>query len=233
MKILIFASCSKTKSLKYPHQPNCDEILSKEMREQFLQRFPEKRTAKELYRGSLNISLNSAVRQLREFFDVSYYIISAGFGIINELDKVPPYECSFSDMSNEKIIERAKQLHIPEDFKEIIQREEPDFIYLALGKNYLLSVGEWDIDLPCKTIAFYPSNSEQVITLPADHIAVKEASSIGGLPIHGVIGYKGDLLLLTTRYLKNQKDPAKALIEILNDPEDLIYTLNSIRDHGY
>ncbi|MFW9923353.1 MAG: DUF6884 domain-containing protein [Candidatus Thorarchaeota archaeon] len=233
MKILIFASCSKTKAIKYPHEPTCQELVSKDFRESLLNRFPEKRTAKDLYRGSLNISLNSAVRQLREYFEVSYYIVSAGFGILNENDLVPPYDCSFADMNKEQIVERAKKLQIPEDYKIIIEKEKPDFIYLALGQNYLHSIGEWDRDLPCKTIAFTASSNKNVITLPADHIIVSELASSSGLPIHGVVGYKGDLLLLTTRYLKNQKDPVKALKDILDDPEDLIYTINSIREHGY
>ena len=233
MKILVFASCSKTKSIKYPHQPNCNEITSKGMKEKYLLQFPEKKIAKDLYRGALNISLNSAIKQLREYFEVSYYIISAGFGIVNENELVPPYECTFSELSKKQIEERAKLLNIPEDYQNIIEKEQPDLIYLAAGKDYLLALGEWDRNLPCKTIAFIDSESDEVISLPADHIAVREAASMGGLPIHGVIGYKGDLLLLTTRYLKNQKDPNKALKEILDNPEELIYTLNSIRKHGY
>ena len=233
MKILIFASCSKTKSIKYPHQPNCNEITSKGMKEKYLLQFPEKKTAKDLYRGAINISLNSAIKLLREYFDVSYYIISAGFGIVNENELVPPYECTFSELTKKQIEERAELLNIPTDYKKLIEQEQPDLIYLEVGKDYLQALGEWDKDLPCKTLAFANSESDKVISLPADHIIVREAANVGGFPIHGDLGYKGDLLLLTTRYLKNQKDPVKALKEILDKPDELIYTLNSIRKHGY
>ncbi len=231
MKILVIASCSKTKSIQYPHQPVCSEIPSKESREQILLKFPMKKTAKDLYRGALNLSTNSAVRLLKNYFDVSYYIVSAGFGLIEESVLLPPYDCSFSEMTKDQIVERAELLHIPEDFQEIIIKENPDLIYLALGKNYLIAIGKWDEKLPCKTIAFDHSDSANVITLPADHIIVKKVSRIGGLPIHGVIGFKGDLLLLTTRYLKEQSNPEKALKELLDNPDDLIYTVNSLREH--
>ncbi|MHA1441440.1 MAG: DUF6884 domain-containing protein [Candidatus Heimdallarchaeota archaeon] len=230
MKILVFASCSKTKSIKLPNVPDCSQLVSKESREKFMQMIPEKRTATDLYRGALNISVTSAVRQLRHYFTVGYYIVSAGYGIVNENDIIPPYECSFSTMPKSQIIERAEQLEIPQDFKAIIEKEQPDFIYLAMGKNYMLALGEWDTQLPCKTIAFVPSTSEKVITLPADHLIVKEISSIGSLPIHGVVGYKGDLLLITTRYLKDNPHPDKALKELIDDPDGLIYTINSIRN---
>ncbi|NHJ85929.1 MAG: hypothetical protein FK734_10740 [Asgard group archaeon] len=231
MKILIFASCSKTKSIKYPHQPSCNKIKSKDMRETFLQHFPEKKQASDLYRGALNITTTAAVRQLREFFEVSYYIVSAGFGILHEDDLVPPYECSFSEMSNQQIIERANILKIPQDYQNIIQNEHPDLIYLGMGKDYLLSLGDWDKNLPCKTIAFEESTSNKVISLPSDHIIVQEVSSISGLPIHGIIGFKGDILLLTSRYLKNLKDPVKGLNDLIDNPSDLIYTINTLREH--
>lgn len=232
MKILIFTCCSKSKSIKFPNQPICNELTSKEKKEYFLARFPDKRKAAELFRGPLNISINSAVRQLREFFDVQYYIVTAGFGIVNEEEILPPHDCSFNEMNKEKVQERAQNLEIPEDYRKIVEEENPDLIYLALGRNYLEALGEWDSNLPCTTIAFAESNSNNVISLPADHIAVHEISALGGM-IHGASGYKGDLLLLTTRYLKNQKNPEKALKEILDDPDDLVYTINSIREHSY
>ncbi|MHA1212081.1 MAG: DUF6884 domain-containing protein [Candidatus Heimdallarchaeota archaeon] len=233
MKILVFASCSNTKAIKYPNQPTCSELQTKEMREKVINYFPEKREAKNLYRGALNISVTSAVKQLKEFFEVNYYIVSAGFGIIRSNDIIPPYDCTFSNMNKQQIIERGQLLEIPEDFIKIIKLEQPDMIYLALGKNYMTALGEWDNNLPCKTIAFTDSESEKVITLPADHIIVHQVSRVSGLPIHGVVGFKGDLLLLTVRYLKNQKEPVKALEEILNAPDDLIYTINTLREHSY
>ncbi|MBK5114049.1 MAG: hypothetical protein KGD59_13705 [Candidatus Heimdallarchaeota archaeon] len=229
MKILVFASCSKRKSISYPTEPICKEIIMKGMKDSFVERFPEKRTARDLYRGSLNISINSAVNQLRDFFDVSYYIVSAGFGIVEENEFVPPYNCAFSLMTKEEIIERARVLMIPDDFQEIVDKEKPDLMYLALGKTYLLALGEWDRDLPCKTIAFTESVSKEVITLPADHIAVQEAIHLGLGPIHGVVGYKGDLLLLTTRFVKNQRNPEKALLELLETPDDLVQMIDMLR----
>jgi len=231
MKILVFASCSKRKSLSYPNEPTCKDIIMKGMKDSYVQKFPEKRTARDLYRGSLNISVNSAVKQLKEFFDVGFYIVSAGFGIVEENELVPPYNCTFSTMTKDEIIERARVLRIPNDFQEIIEKEKPDLIYLALGNTYLQALGDWDKNLPCKTIAFTESEAKEVITLPADHIAVQEATHLGLGPIHGVVGYKGDLLLLTTRFVKNQRNPEKALLELLEAPDDFVQMIDMLRKY--
>ncbi|NHK30683.1 MAG: hypothetical protein FK730_04985 [Asgard group archaeon] len=231
MKIVIFASCSKRKSISHPKQPTCYELTSKEALEKYRLSITEKRTVKDMYRGALNISIVQAISVLRLYFEVKYYVVSAGYGIIEENDEIPPYDCTFSSMNSEEIQKHANALQIPQDFNQIIGDEKPDLIYLALGKNYLTALGDWDTVLPCKTIAFHPSENKKVITLPADHVAVQEASSIGGLPIHGVVGYKGDLLLLTTRYLKNSNNPVEALQDLLNNPDDFVYTMNTIRQN--
>lgn len=132
-------------------------------------------------------------------------------------------------MTKEEIINRAKLLEIPDDYRRIITTEKPDLIYLGLGKNYLQALGKWDFNLPCKTIAFEPSQNKNVISLPADNIAVKETAAVSALPIHGVIGFKGDLLLLSSNYLKNQKNPEEALKELLEKPEDFLYLINTLR----
>lgn len=231
MKIVIFASCSKRKSISHPSQPTCNELISKQSRDKYNVSITEKRSVKDMYRGALNISIVQAISILRHYFDVKYYVISAGYGIVNENEILPPYDCSFSTMSFEEIQTRAEMLEIPQDYRQIIENEKPDLVYLALGKNYITALGDWDSILNCKTIAFHPSTNENVITLPADHVAVQEASSIGGLPIHGVVGYKGDLLLLTTRYLKNNSNPVEALQDLLNNPDDLVYIVNTIRQN--
>ncbi|NHJ85492.1 MAG: hypothetical protein FK734_08520 [Asgard group archaeon] len=231
MKLLIFSSCSKRKVIEYPHQPSCDDLTSKERREDFIIKLSVNRPAHQMYLGALNLSIKSAIKVLRRFFDVSHYIVSAGFGIIEETVEIPPYDCTFSTMSKEDIEKRAELLTIPNDYHEIIEKEKPDCIYLALGKKYLDAIGSWDKDLPCKTIAFDDSDNNLVITLPADHIAVQEASFGGGLPIHGVVGYKGDLLLLTTNYLVNSDKPDIALKELLDNPNDFKYVINSLRNY--
>ncbi|NHJ49322.1 MAG: hypothetical protein FK733_16150 [Asgard group archaeon] len=229
MKIVIFTSCSQRKSSSHPRRPKCNELTSKDKKEIFLQLMTENKTVKDMFRGSLNISITQAIRLLRLNFEVKYYVVSAGFGIVEENEMIPPYDCSFLQMSAEDIKTRAEILQIPQDFQTIIDTEKPDLIYLALNSYYQLSLGNWDDNLPCKTIAYFNSNNQNVITFPEDHITYQEGSSLGGLPIHASSGFKDDLLLLTTRYLKESSNPIDALKELLDNPEDLIYTINTIR----
>ncbi|MBD3189701.1 MAG: hypothetical protein GF308_03615 [Candidatus Heimdallarchaeota archaeon] len=227
MEILVITSCSKKKAESHINQPSCDEINSKYDRKKYLGTFVEKRATRDMYQGAMNISINSAIKKLREFFEVEYYILSAGFGLLQEDWKIPPYNCTFSNMTKKEILERAKLLEIPKDYKKILVKTNPSLIYLALGKDYLLSLGNWDENLPCTTIAFSPSDSEKVISFPADYITVKKVSSRSGVPIHGVVGFKGDLLLILANYLLSQKNPEESLQKLLSETDILKYLLTS------
>lgn len=227
MEILVITSCSKKKAESHINQPSCDEINSKYDRKKYLETFIEKRAAREMYRGAMNLSINSAVKKLRGFFEVEYYIVSAGFGLLHEDWEIPPYNCTFSNMTKKAILERAKLLEIPKDYKKILAKTNPSLMYLALGKDYLLSLGTWDENLPCTTIAFSSSNSEEVISFPADYLTVKKVSSQSGVPIHGVVGFKGDLLLILANYLTSQKNPKESLQHLLSETDILKYLLTS------
>jgi hypothetical protein len=229
MKIVIFASCNQKKSTSHPNQPTCKDLYNKEQKHRYLHVVTEHRVAKNMFRGALNISLNQAIRLLREFFDVKYYIISAGYGILEENEEIAPYDCSFQMMSDEEIKTRAEMLQIPDDYQKIIDSEQPDFLYLPLNRYYLLTIENWDKKLECKTIAYNQSSNPNVITLPEEHILYMEGESMGGLPIYGGSSFKDDLLLLTTRYLRNSADPVAALKDLLDNPDDLIYTMSTIR----
>jgi len=232
MKLFVLTSCSKIMTIKQEHGLTCDDLNAPDKIDYQLRAGSQKKKARDLFRGPLNISVNAAVDQLRKHFGVCFYILSAGFGLLNEDDKIPPHNCSFSDMSDEEIRTYAMNLGIPEKFKTLIENEQPDFIFLALKPQYLCALGDWEEVISCPTIAYQPSQSKYVISLPEDHLPREESMRMGGLPFRGPVSFRDDLLLLTKRYITNSSNPEQALKEIIAKPNELLYLLDSIRKHG-
>ncbi len=232
MKILVLAPCSKIMSNKQIHNLTCKDLDSSEKIDYHLKTSSLKINARELFRGAVNISLVAAIDQLRQFFDVSYYIVSSGFGLLKEHDRIPPYDCSFMEMNEKEIIARAEMLGIPRQFKDILAIEQPELLFLALNKHYLTALGNWEEMINCATITYTPSSSKFVISLPEEYLPQKETMHLPGFPVHNTVSYRGDLLLITKRYLANSKDPEKTLRELFKNPDELRYILNSIRQHG-
>jgi len=113
--------------------------------------------ARDLYTGRQQEFVKDAVRQLeREGHDVCRYFISAGFGLVEETDSLPPYEVTFSSMNVSEIRERSAQLCIREDLEQVMTESDYDVVFFTLGKDYYTSI---DID-------------QMVQEVPADRIGV-------------------------------------------------------------
>lgn len=149
--------------------------------------------ARDLYTGRQQEFVKDAVRRLeREGHDVRRYFISAGFGLVEETESLPPYEVTFSSMNVSEIRERSAQLRIQEDLAQVMTETDYDVVFFTLGKDYYTST---NID-------------EIVQEIPADRIGVvfnrglidEQFSNIVSVPArtddaekHGtiVVGLKG------------------------------------------
>lgn len=171
-----------------------------------------------MYTGNQNRELVKGVDLLREIegVEVDYYILSAGFGLLMENKKIPPYDCSFAKMGKKEIKTRSKALSIPKDFRKIIKKSY-DLTYLALGQKYLFALGEMWLDYTyCTTILFgKPHLGGQMITLPANKDTVI-AFSEAGYKIHGIAGFKGDLFRILAHYAQQKKTPYKEVAKWKN-----------------
>ncbi len=144
IKILILSSCSKKKLINLNGQPNCNDLNSKNKREYWKQLLKEhSKSAEEMYLGSQANSIKKAVSILRENYEVHYYIISAGFGLIKSDTLIPPYDCSFAKKKFANIRESAKDLEIEEELGKVLENTY-ELIFLALGKSYLITVGNFN-----------------------------------------------------------------------------------------
>lgn len=113
--------------------------------------------ARDLYTGRQQNYVRDAVRHLRgNGHDVERYFISAGFGLVAEDERLPPYEVTFSSMKVSEIRERSTKLRIQEDLRTLLREADYDVVFFTLGSDYYTSI---DVD-------------QMVQEVPADRIGV-------------------------------------------------------------
>ncbi len=216
MRICIVGSCGKKKLSSHPRSPTCNEIQTKGDIRRWQEEFKDLcHPARVMYTGNQNRELVKGLDLLRTIDDaiIDFYIISAGFGFLRENDLVPPYDCAFSGMKKRELQERAENLGIPHDFEEHCL-EQYDLMYLALGKDYFLSLGTDWIEKESTTVIQFvmrdsPTNH---VWFPADNRIVQTFSA-NGHKVHGAAGFKGDLLRIMAGYALRASDPYGELIE--------------------
>lgn len=171
-----------------------------------------------MYVGNQPRELTRAVDMLRSIkgVQVDYYIVSAGFGLLNEDNIVPPYECSFTGMRKTELITRASSLEIEHDFCEVC-RSQYALSYLALGSEYMTALGNsWKGVLTGTLLTFHAViTNANIVLLPCSAATVKTLSSVGYL-IHGITGYKGDLLRILAEYALEQSNPSSEIASWAN-----------------
>jgi len=215
LRILVIGSCGKKKSIQSTDAPTCNNLASiDDIREWRKKLGSTSIKARELYIGNQNRELVKGVDLLRriEKTEIKFSILSAGFGLVEENDMIPSYDCSFTGMRKSQIQERAEWLNISSNFKELLETGF-DLVYLALGKKYFLTLGnDWKIKAETMILGFNRALSEgKLLCIPSAHDIVK-AFSQNGHKIHGITGFKGDLLRILASYALKQKNPYRELL---------------------
>jgi hypothetical protein len=213
--------------------PSCLELDSKERLSEWQSRLNELVVkARDMYTGNQSRELIKGVDKLRkiERLHVTLFILSAGFGLVQENELIPPYDCSFSTMSKSQIINRSRKLAIMSDFQEII-KDDYDLVYLALGKNYLTALGHgWQSDVNGSIVVFNNRFvGRKYAIIPSGNKAVKSFSATGN-KIHGATGFKGDLLRILADYALSKDNPYSEVINWKDSKyvQDLIFTLGRL-----
>jgi hypothetical protein len=184
-----------------------------------------------MYTGPQNTELVKAVDMLRTIPNVEthFAIISAGFGVLQDTELVPPYDCSFSTMRISEVRKRSSDLKIQQVLSQLM-RNDFDLIYLALGKRYMLALGKDTLDSVWSTmLVFHGQESSRMIRIPCDAKTVKVFSKQGN-KIHGVVGFKGDLLRILTQYAIGRRSPASEVEKWTNASylRNLVYQLGGL-----
>ena len=93
--------------------------------------------AGDLYTGRQQEHISTAINVLSEKgHSVERVFISAGFGLVNSDEEIPPYEATFKNMDAEEKLERRKRFSIRKKLEKQISNGEYDLVFFTLGAEY-------------------------------------------------------------------------------------------------
>ena len=226
MRILIVDQCSGTKAHPESHPVVDQEDTRNTDPEDLLDNLGIAGIqAKDLYTGKQQQRITEAVRTLRQKSnEVERVFISAGFGLIGDEQRLPPYEATFNTMSTSEIAERTEHFRLTERVTELIDDGSFDIVFLALGSKYYdaLDLEEVLVSIPAKTTVVLfnqeamDSEHEQVVSVPARTEQGKQFGST-------VVGLKGTYLKNFAAALdstENSITPERAAEYCLTDPSE-------------
>src|SRR5690242_13185791 len=160
-KILVITSCTKNKNNPFGLSPQNqlgpddlwddkdDDRVARDFGNLEAYRVP----AGVLYSGNQHQQVMQGVKALRRAFGddlIDVKIISAGFGLIDEEQAIPPYNVTFADIPSSKVFPLASRLGIPQTVNALM-KENYNCAFFLLGESYLPSLG-----LPFKNTPSFP-----------------------------------------------------------------------------
>lgn len=181
MEILVISGCSGDKS--YDDAPiGCKEIDAAS-RTELVREYPEYvARASKMYEGEEHGYVRRSVSNLRNHANVSWLIVSAGYGLLDENDEIVAYDCTLSEI--ESVMKRAKRTgHTPEalthakarrvvgratnmvaDLREALA-DGCDLAFIALSEPYYVAISEALEDIPPGvTVIAFASNGAKKYT---------------------------------------------------------------------
>ena len=236
MRILIISQCSAKKNYSLSLGEHC---LSEEdfndpdrLKAAINRLYPFRRKAIELYDGAMQKLLYPGIEGLRQCSEnkedvIDHYIISAGFGLVNENDELVPYNKTFQGKSDKFIQQESFRLKIPQRIEELVPRY--DYVFFLVGEDYLCGI---DFLLSCwnnkpeqakKIILFTPKKTENNKNFHLIYAGVEQAQEFS----YGIIGLKGYLFKAICDYLISNfsADCFDELKRIIDD-DDFLAVLN-------
>jgi hypothetical protein len=181
MDILVVSGCSGSKL--FDDAPIGCGVIDSASRADLVKEYPDYvARASEMYTGEEHGYVRCAVENLRKHADVSWQVVSAGYGLLDEDDEIAAYNCTLRDI--ESVMERAKQAgHDPEELthdaaRRVVARETNmvedlgeafddgyDLVFIAISGPYYAAVSEALENIPAETtvIAFASTGSKKYL----------------------------------------------------------------------
>lgn len=233
-KILVVTSCTKDKVFPPGFPTACqllpDQLWDERDDDRVHREFGEleqyRKPASQLYRGRQHQLLMQGVDLLRQTFGpniVEVKIISAGFGLVNEDQSLPPYNATFAGQSSSIVQAVARRLGIPQKMSELMAGQY-DCAFFLLGESYLLSLGlpfPSTPAFPCLFLAG-PSNRKRIPRRsPYSFVRVGQDDSIAFS--YNLVGLKGQLFKLFAQQIISPllQTPANILSQEVSGSERL------------
>jgi hypothetical protein len=216
MKMLVIGSCTGRKDVG-----SCPFLLSEvdfddpdllHRRESALDRWMK--PAASMYTGRQHTQMMAGVRLLRSTFGQSccdVAIISAGYGLIGENERIAPYSATFQHKPKSWIRKREAMLGLPEAIRTLIS--EYALVFVLLGDEYLLGTNPPLPVQPNQTLIYFGSpkhrslRNKSVVIVPS---AQREASRFHD----GIMTLKGRMFYLLSAAFSGNPS---ALEQMLSD----------------
>ncbi|WP_251331104.1 DUF6884 domain-containing protein [Haloplanus pelagicus] len=170
MNILVISGCSGDK--QFDEAPIGCEELDSTSRDDLLETYPDYvAPAAEMYTGDEHERVRQAVANLRSYANVTWRIVSAGYGVVAENERIVAYDCTLSDIN--AVRDRAKRMgHDPsaltiDETRQAVGRELNlsadlkgelaegyDLVFVTLSEPYLVATGEAFTELLERAVVF-------------------------------------------------------------------------------
>ena len=227
MRILILTSCTGKKKSKPKNQLTIEDFRAgnEHLKNRTKELQENQVSAKELYTGGQHLCLMRALDKLRSTFhqhEFELKIVSAGYGLLNENEKVVPYEVTFSTMGAQESREWGEFLKLHDDGRKLLGQY--DLTFFLLGKEYLRAIA-----LP-ETL---PDTQAYIfLTALAEIKNIPQTKNIFAMPlgnpeakIYGaaVTSLKGRVLEWFAEGLSQNSE--KGLLELVQNPSLLVHLL--------
>lgn len=164
--LLIVSSCSATKL-----EPTADGI------DHFV-------PARDLYQGRSHQTVRRAIDALRKRspdMEIRWAIVSALHGVVDDDQRVTPYEATLAGQSRHKLVARGRQLQLHRDLAALLQMV--DVGLFLLGEDYLVAT---EPPIAAAPLEIYLSARGAVHELPGVRVVpagVAEARALGAMPL--------------------------------------------------
>jgi hypothetical protein len=161
MKLLVIGSCTGDKDVRdCPYTLTAEDFEDPRLlrrRESDLEQWMM--PASTLYKGWQHRYMMRGIDALRQHYGASscsVKIISAGYGLVGEQQRLAPYEVTFQGNRPRAVHDRADKLGIPKEIRKAVAGF--DVVVFLLGKEYL-----WSINLPLP-----PNEGQRLIFLTSE-----------------------------------------------------------------
>ena len=139
MKILVITSCTSWKKHKPANQLQPEDFLSTErLAAKSTELKSYETAAAEMYTGRQHTLLMTGLEQIRESYGqkvVDLYIISAGYGLLNESDVILPYNVTFAGLRKTELVACSNRLQLHERVETLT--DNYDLVFFLLGAEYV------------------------------------------------------------------------------------------------
>lgn len=196
-RCLVITSCTGEKRFKPDNQLTLEDFKDSatlQQREAELAEFccP----AGEMYTGMQHLRLMEGVRAVREAVgegSLDLSILSAGYGLIPEDQKIVPYEVTFNGMKAHEVDAWSSHLNVHGDIENVLQPY--DLVFFLLGDNYLRAAALPFTTRPDQTLIFLASRGQasSISGMDGNMLVVPLSNPEAKRYRYGLVGLKGFL----------------------------------------